>query len=296
MVSVRFFSFVALLCLIAPALNAQHKIIYLIAPPRSMSTAFLRMMDARNDFAIINEPSQAAWHSAEGHAFANNWYDKKAGKTFEQVKARIYQQAAKSDVFVKEMSYAVHQFLLHDKEFTSNPNVQFVFLVRNPHDIILSYYRKMSDNDFKMFNFSELVGGRASYEIYEHLKQHGVRTPCIVVAEDIYGNPDKAIREYCAAVDIPHKPEALHWEKLGKDFSGKQEWGEIKGQNATQNWHDAVLQSTGFGTPAQNKVDAQGRPTFEEVKDALKSICRDAYNTNMDYYIRMLEEKAAGAR
>lgn len=285
----RFFvlSFLSL----ALELNAQHKIIYLIAPPRSLSTAFLRMMDARKDFAIMNEPSQAAWHASEGHSFATNMYDKKAGKTFAQVKARIYKEAEKSNLFVKEMSYAVHQFLLHDKEFTSNPNVQFVFLLRNPHDIIMSYYRKLSDNDFKTFNFPELVGCRASYEMYQHLKQHGVRMPYIISAEDIYADPDQAIRGYCAAVGIPHKPEALHWEKLGKNFSGKQEWGEIKGLHATQIWHDAALQSTGFGKPAQNKVDAQGLPTFEEIHEKHKEICWDAYIKNMDYYLSLLQEK-----
>lgn len=40
--------------------TAPHKIIYLISPPRSLSTLFLRMMHNRGDFLVMNEPAQYA--------------------------------------------------------------------------------------------------------------------------------------------------------------------------------------------------------------------------------------------
>ncbi len=271
-----------------------HKIVILIAPPRSLSTAFLRMMEARKDFLIMNEPSQIAWHLSEGRTYvlANFKGKEQPPKTYAEVKAEIFKRAEESNVFVKEMGTAVCNFLLNDAELVTNPNVYFVFLVRDPHRTILSYYKKIGSIDQLYRPFSFLVGYKSCYRVYTHIKDNGVRTPYIVRAEDLYDNAEPALADLCAYLGIDNKPEALHWQALGKDFTGAKEWSELKDKNGTHIWHGVALESTGFMKQQhQYKVDKHGMPTFEEItNESHRKKCCAAYQENVVYYQQFLQE------
>ena len=56
---------VILFITVAVSINANdvlnHKIIYLISPPRSLSVALLRAMYERGDFQVISEPSHCVY-------------------------------------------------------------------------------------------------------------------------------------------------------------------------------------------------------------------------------------------
>ena len=130
--------------------NGSNKIIYLISPPRSSSVAFLRMMQARNDFIIMHEPTILAHHFFNHtkefeSGIITEWYNENAPKTFEEVKKQILENACIGQVFVKEMGFAAKDFLVENKDFASAQNVTFVILLRNPHHAIISFYKKVED-------------------------------------------------------------------------------------------------------------------------------------------------------
>lgn len=271
---------------------SENKIIYLISPPRSLSVAFMRMMEARGDFAILHEPSQWAFNKSVHHDFAESWFIPEAAQTFDQVKQRIFEQAKHSHVFVKEMSFAVDQFLLQDEEFITNPHVHFVFLLRNPHHTIISFYNKRNEVEDNNTSFAHLVGYQACYEIFQKIKSVAANRPYIILSEDLYTNPEETIKAFCAQIGIEYMPEALSWDNLGSGFNGQKEWHEIKHKETTQHWHGDAIKSTGFGKPHQYKVDKKGNPTFEEICNPLrKKICEDAYAENMKYYELLVRAK-----
>lgn len=314
---------VAFLSLAATAAHAAHKVIFFISPPRSLSTAFLRMMYERKDFSIMHEQSQWAWHKSAGRDFAAQWFITKGEKvrqnanvggnpfseeavetnnqkevapaTYAEFKRRIFKRAEKENVFVKEISWSVHKFLLDDTELLSNPNVYFVFLLRFPHPCLISMYKKLGDIEhiYPVHNlpFDYMVGYQASYAIFEHLKQHGIRKPLIICAEHLYEKTEETIRQFCDYAGIPFKPESLHWQKLGNNINLQQEWGEIKGQASSQYWNGVAIASSGFTKPTEYKVDALGVPTFEEIQQKHKTICLNAYHKNMEYYQLMMQDR-----
>lgn len=273
------------------SLHSHNKIIYLISPPRSLSVAFMRMMEARGDFAIMHEPSQWAFNKSVHHDFVESWFIPEAAQTFDEVKERIFEQAKHTNVFVKEMSFAVDQFLLHDQEFIANPHVHFVFLLRNPHHAIISFYNRRNEVEDNNTSFAHLVGYQACYEIFQKIKSVAARKPYIILSEDLYTNPEATIKAFCAQVGIEYLSESLSWDNLGSGFNGQKEWHEIKYAETTQHWHGDAIKSTGFGRPHQYKVDEKGNSTFEEICNPLrKKICEDAYVENMKYYNLLLQE------
>ncbi len=186
--------------------NKQNKIIYLISPPRSLSVAFLRMIAARGDFTILHEPSQWAFDSIHYHDLTKDWFRQDAPATFEDVKKKIFTHALTSNVFVKEMSFAVRDFLLQDNELIQDNRVYFILLLRDPHHTVISFYKKTL-GVFK--GFSDVIGYKDAYELFEKIKHQAVHAPLIILSEDLYNSPKETIQKFCDHVGIEFKDSSL---------------------------------------------------------------------------------------
>jgi hypothetical protein len=83
----------------------EFPILLLIAPPRTMSTLFLRAMAERGDLTILHEPGICAFNYFCGYSeelLSSMWRDD-AIKTLPEVGAHILKFATQKPVFVKEM-------------------------------------------------------------------------------------------------------------------------------------------------------------------------------------------------
>jgi hypothetical protein len=273
----------------ASLLSAAQKIVYFISPPRSMSVAFTRMMEARGDFTIFHEPSQYAYDKIYYPELTAAWFREGALPTFDEVKKALLAKAEQKQVFAKEMSFAVEDFLLNDLEFVQNPNVHFVFLIRDPHPTAISFYNKLGVWP-EEWNF--LLGYKAEYEIFQFVKKNAVNKPFIIFTEDLYQDPEKTIQAFCNRLEIPFISESLHWEALSRDFTGEKEWHELKVPHHTHHWHGEAISSSGFGKPRSYEVDGQGNPTFNEIKNEMhRSTIRQSYFMHLPYYEKLKAER-----
>ncbi len=265
------------------SLIRAHKIIYLISPPRSLSVAFLRMMQARNDFVIFHEPSLRPY--AEIYHPGLDWWSHCSFKTFQEAKKKILEASDQSDVFVKEVGFAVHEFLLND-DILTRPDVYVVFLLRNPHDAITSFYR---ESDHMPVLFSYFVSYQSTYDLFYFVKERGSNPPLIIKSDDLVRDPEQTVRAFCNKVGIPFVPESMSWQDLGHSFLGEDEWHEAKKPHNVFQWHRDAIRSEGFHVPRCYDVDSSGNPTFQEVKNEHRHICAKAYNDNLPLYKKMLE-------
>lgn len=240
---------ILLLSLLVTTSFCTNKIIYLVSPPRSLSVAFLRMMHARGDFSIMHEPSQPVFNRMHSPDIVQNYFRKNSFQSFYEVKTAILQEVEKHNVFVKEISFAVEDFHLNDAELMKNPHVYFVFLIRNPHHTIISFYKKVAPIfDQIAYQISDLIGYKSLYSIFKAAKQHAAQAPYIIYTEDLYNNPQETIKRFCQHIGIAFKPESLHWDNLGEHFDG-QAWHEAKHKELIHYWHGDAIKSTGFEKP-----------------------------------------------
>ncbi len=277
----------SLLLLFSGLYCSENKIIYLISPPRSMSVAFTRMMQERGDFEIFHEPSMYAYDRIHYPEVTASWFRKGAFFSFDEVKQQLLTQH--KNVFVKEMSFAVEDFLIDDHGFVQNPKSYFLFLIRNPHHVALSFYNKVKSIPDRL---DYLLGYKAEYSIFEFVKKHAQNQPIIILTEDLYQFPEKTIRALCQRLELPHIPESLHWSDLGADFTGENEWHEIKVHLHTHHWHGDAIRSTGFNKPHSYEVDIEGQPTFAEIQDEnLRRAYQTAYSNNLFFYNKLISER-----
>lgn len=260
----------------------ENKIIVMISPPRTLSTAFMRMMQARGDFEIYHEITANPYNLIHYKEYTADWFREDAPKTYEEAKSRWLEGAVRKNVFIKEMSFYLHDFLMDDLKFIKKPNVQFVFLLRDPHSVILSFAMKdgMIGKDH-----SHLIGFQPIYELFEKIQLHAVHPPLILFSEKLSEHPREVVEAYCNFLKIPFIESALAWENLGENFTGVEEWHETKKLKYTKIWHGDAIRSTGFSPLRHYEVDENNRPTFSEIKNPeLRNACFEAYELHLPYY------------
>jgi hypothetical protein len=204
----------------------MNKIIPLWSVPRSVSTAFERMMMERGDFKVIHEPFSYFFYAKEQAAAAVGMQvDPDHPQDFEAILEMIKDAAKTSPVFFKDMSY--HPFSRADKEFMGL--FENTFIIRDPAITLVSHYKMNPD-----FTFTE-AGFDTIYEMFKMDLDLTGRVPAIVDAEDLIENPFEVVKGYCEITGIPFMPEALTWE------------AELKGEWKTwEPWHIDAGKSTGF--------------------------------------------------
>lgn len=280
---------VSLMIFIQPVDASQGKIVYLISTPRSCSTVCLRMMEASGEFLVMNEPAIYPFITANqvDRELTQGWFRGPSYESYDLMKQHILQLSTESNVFVKEICFFVDHFLLNDEEFVTNPNVQFVFLIRNPHNTIVSYYKK---HRRIVPNFSHYVGCRTSYTIYNEIKDR-VKNPIIILsAEELCNSPYDTAQQLFTDLSIPFHDSCLHWKDLGEEFSGIVEWNEVKIPEMLYHWHDHAIHSTGFEPITENSVDEAGNPTFEEIaNESDRAECFKMFKENDPFYQFLLQ-------
>lgn len=107
--------FLFLLSIFATALfSEENKIVILISTPRSLSTGFLRMMEAREDFEIFHEPTNAPYDAVHAREFYELYFRDDCFKSYDEITECILAQAKNSNVFVKEVAFSLSEYTARD--------------------------------------------------------------------------------------------------------------------------------------------------------------------------------------
>jgi hypothetical protein len=204
----------------------SHPIIALWSHPRSMSTAFERIMRARGDLDCLHEPFMYDYYVNRStrqmpHFDAMDEHP----KNYDAIRDMILARADDGPVFFKDMSYYVVPHLLADETFLNR--VTHSFLVRDPHASILSYAKL--DPDMLL----EEIGLEAQWRHAEAVMARTGKAPVVVRSEAVQADPEGQMARYWDAVGLAHAPQALHW-----DDPAPADWQQVQG------WHGEVMASS----------------------------------------------------
>jgi hypothetical protein len=204
----------------------SHPIIALWSHPRSMSTAFERIMRSRGDIDCMHEPFMYDYYINRSkrempHFDAMDDHP----RSYEAIRGMILTKAESGPVFFKDMSYYVVPHILDDGAFLDR--VTHSFLIRDPKASILSYAKL--DPDMLL----EEIGLEAQWRHAEAVQTRTGRTPVIVRSEAVQSDPEGEMRKYWRALGLSDKPHALHWND-----PPPADWKQV------QAWHGNVMEST----------------------------------------------------
>ena len=204
----------------------MNSIIAFWVHPRSLSTAFERMMIERGDFEVLHEPFSLLYYYIEKRAHGTYMHpDPNAPTSWEEMVNYVFSKAEKKPLFFKDMSYHV----IHHADSQFLENFTNTFLIRDPRQTLLSHYKMNPD-----FTYEE-AGYEALYKLYKIVGEIQGKPPVIIDAADLENNPEYIVKRYCELIKIPFVLDALHWKP-----------GEVKAWSVWKEWHIDAMKSSGF--------------------------------------------------
>ena len=222
--------------------------------PRTVSTTFERMMSARGDHTVFDEPFSK--HYYYGPDRRSSRYDEELPNSSPQeLLAEIEQAAEERPVFVKDMAYQASVIL--DPETVGR--FRNSFLVREPASSLRSLAKHWPD-----FTDDE-TGWEALDRAADVVSSTG--QPLVVLdAARLCDDPLKIVSAWCEEMDLEFVEEALSWEP-----GMREEWG------LWDDWHSTTSKASGF----RELHDPAPVPTPEEPR------LREAYERALPVYERL---------
>jgi hypothetical protein len=200
------------------------KCINLISSPRNISTAMMYSFAQRPDTQVLDEPFYAHYllaSQADHPAKEDVIRDQPA--RVEDVLRQIY-EITTPVVFIKNMS---HHLEVMDEAFLEN--VENIFFIRNPHQVIASYAQVIEKPVMRD------IGMEYQYHLFMRLMSKG-QNPVVLDSGLLLQNPESVLTQLCERVGIPFYKAMLQWPAGPKTYDGV--WAPY--------WYANVHRSTGF--------------------------------------------------
>lgn len=246
----------------------SHPIIALWSHPRSMSTAFERIMRGRGDLECLHEPFMYDYYVNRSRRQMPHFKaEDDHPASYEDIRDMILAKARTAPVFLKDMSYYVVPRILDDQVFLDR--VTHSFLIRDPKASLVSYAKL--DPDLTL----DEVGLEAQWLHVSALLGRG-RKPIVIRSEFVQADPAGQMKRYWEAVGLSNLPRALDW---GDD--APEDWQQVAG------WHRDVLHSKTVKPLTGEKIK-EIAVDYEELA-ARQPRFRMMYEHHRPFYERLLE-------
>ncbi len=220
----------------------RRRPLVLWATPRTVSTAFARMIIERGDHVVLDEPWSRAYY------FGPERRSKRFPLTFPEstyaaIEAGVLAVGA-DRLFVKDMAYHAVPGI-SDEMLSAATNT---FIIRSPAAALTSLHRRWPD-----FTPDE-AGYRAQRLLFDRVVQLTGTTPVVVDSDRLRADAPGVVAQWCEHVGLDHRPDALSWSP-----GMRPEWP------LWRDWYEDVARSTGFVAPPRTAPERSGATVPERV-------------------------------
>lgn len=232
----------------------MNKIIGLWAHPRSLSTAFERMMIQRGDFHVVHEPFNSLYDEGEYKLIAPDGTEVIAF-TYDQIIDTIISWSVDHKILIKDTFEYHYDGFFNRIDFLEM--IDHSFIVREPEKTINSHYALNSEVTTSEIGYQNLL------DFIAYLDDHGFATRAIVDADELLADTPKVVKYYCKNLGITFLPQALSWSN-----------GERKEWKRSKKWHIDAQNSNGF--QKSEKIYEKRVDNSEKLK-AFYEVCLPQY-------------------
>lgn len=269
--------------------EAENRAVHIISTPRSGSTAFMKALAGALAATIYSEPAVATYAIAHDP----NWvphlgYIEPELTTYEGVESRIIAALKGSSVVVKDVIHTVSGHIQSgNSRLTTNPDVRYVFLVRDPHAAEVSLSKLIGRLPDKP---PGLISYKMLYELYIYLLGVAVHAPVIVNADSFFQNFQPELHRLVSSLGASISTSCA----IGSDRA------QVSTEAVIELWHDpskpetfldwhgrAAKEQKLVPLPTYEKVN--DKPTFSEIDPAYREGYEKAYFENIVYYQLLLD-------
>ncbi len=224
-------------------------LLVLWAAPRTVSTAFERMMIERGDHRVLDEPWSRAYYFGPERR-SSRYPLAFPESTYTNVEAGVLATAESGPVFVKDMAYHAAPGITDD----ALRAMTHTFLIREPSAALRSLLRRWPD-----FTDDE-AGFEAQRALFDRVTSATGEEPAVIDSHAVRTDPDGVVERWCERIGIEHRPDSLSWEP-----GMRPEW------QLWRDWYANVAASTGFSSPGSGEpAESVGTDDSDRVAELLE--------------------------
>ena len=213
------------------------------ATPRTVSTAFERMMIERDDHLVLDEPWSRAYYFGPDRR-SDRYPLTFPESTYAAVESGVLAAGSTSPVFVKDMAYHAAPGIT-DEALAS---MTHTFLIRDPLAALSSLHRRWPDFT------DEEAGYGAQRDLFDRVVAVTGEVTAVVDSDAQVADPGRVVAAWCERVGIEHRSESLRWSA-----GMRPEW------QLWRDWYENTAASTGFVAPAR-------RPDPDDPPERVRSL------------------------
>ena len=218
--------------------SALKDIVFLWATPRSVSTAFERVMKNSNELDIVHEPfTETYYYSEDRRSSRYGAWDKDPSlANAEVVNANLLAKSSDKRIFVKELAFQGEPYV---SDFIYN-TAQHLFITRNPYNVYRSLAKLKPDFNEEEFGFTALE------RVYSRVR--GLASKDMIVDGDRFvEEPNQTTELVCQEVGVCYHSSMLSW-----DDGRIRNWAPDEAESQAK-WHRTLENSTTIQATGKNQ-------------------------------------------
>lgn len=221
-----------------------NKHIALWTCPRSRSTLMTRAFEQLEGCVIFDEPFYAPYLLKQGfdHPHRQEIIESHE-KNYEKVIQQLTGNLPNRTSFSFQKHIAKHALPEFSRDWLKS--LDNFFLIRDPREIILSWYKVLGKVTIHDVGIVEL------YKIFQDVKTLTGTTPLVIDSTDFIRNPKDTLKRLCAKLGITFSEKMLSWDPGLKDSNLLFASSPLSSFAPT--WYSTVMNSSGF-IPYEEKV------------------------------------------
>ncbi|XP_070580525.1 uncharacterized protein [Ptychodera flava] len=214
--------------------NLNPKRVMIWAHPRSLSTVFELSLASRQETKVFHELYSIAYHFGDDRVYPNDEVTV-PGYTYKDVIETLESGFPGNDVILcKDIAFCL------DGKYDRLPKgYTHTFLIRDPRRSIVSLCKTYRATDAPLDTLPPTGGVKQLRDLHNYVTDTLNQESIIIDASDLADKPEKIIRKYCEAVEIPYCDSYLSWKPDNIDY-----WHAI--------WKHAAIHDTCFGNAVKS--------------------------------------------
>ena len=220
--------FISAILLISSQISFSNSIHIIASHPRSVSTAFLRIFQQRQDVLTLNEIFTRVHYVAKlglEHEETKDWH-RDLPYECTTLKAWLIDQQKFKDLVIKDMAFGIAHCLSQDPQYFVGMNATFIFLIRHPNEALPSLLKIEPDAD------AELAGYSSLERLYEYVEKNQIPHK-LVLSASLLADPENTYEQACRFFNLSFSADHLVFKTAVLE-----EW---KGINFR--WYKTVVES-----------------------------------------------------
>ena len=143
-------------------------------------------------------------------------------------------------VFIKNMAYYIPKDRYSNYVEGDFSTFKHTFLIRNPHESILSRWKACKRSGFTFPGKVETDSYVMLCELFKFINKNAGRPVTVIDSADLLENPEYIMQQYCVKTGLPYDKKMLTWSP-----GTVEDWAEFN-TKYYKDWHWNAMYSSGF--------------------------------------------------